>query len=412
MQSDKTLILLTGNFPYLSGEEFIETEIYYTSSYFKKVIIIPNGVSSEKREIPNNCVLLNFSKFIPNDLPFRNTPKNIWHVVILFKILSKEFRPYSPYLLNKRHLISYCKEVVRKKDCFLKFLKDNNLLISNIVVYSYWNNDQVTFFSLFKKIGLDFNLIARAHEADLYEEHNNKNGFFLFRKFNIQGLNKFVLISKQGKNYISNKYPEYKSKYELSYLGTKGLEQNKNLASNEIKQVLSCSYINSRKRIHLIIEILRNCKSKIHWTHLGGGDNDLTIELINMANSKLPSNVTFEFKGHQSNSEVLNYYQNNWVDCFILVSENEGLPVSLMEVASFGIPMMATNVGGVSEIVNAKTGILIDKDFDISDAVFSLENLLYNGESVIKREDVRKHWEMNFNAEMNYNQFAQSLLSL
>jgi glycosyltransferase involved in cell wall biosynthesis len=52
----------------------------------------------------------------------------------------------------------------------------------------------------------------------------------------------------------------------------------------------------------------------------------------------------------------------NSVDLFLNVSTTEGVPVSIMEAFSAGIPVYATNVGGTSEIVNSGNGKLMDKD--------------------------------------------------
>jgi glycosyltransferase involved in cell wall biosynthesis len=42
------------------------------------------------------------------------------------------------------------------------------------------------------------------------------------------------------------------------------------------------------------------------------------------------------------------------------VSLSEGVPVSIMEAFSAGIPVYATNVGGTSEIVDNSNGKLLD----------------------------------------------------
>ena len=49
----------------------------------------------------------------------------------------------------------------------------------------------------------------------------------------------------------------------------------------------------------------------------------------------------------------------NDFDLFVNMSLSEGIPVSIMEAISFGIPIIATNVGGNAEIVNDETGVLI-----------------------------------------------------
>ncbi len=46
-------------------------------------------------------------------------------------------------------------------------------------------------------------------------------------------------------------------------------------------------------------------------------------------------------------------------DGFVLASNNEGLPVALMEALALGLPVVATEVGGVPEAIDASNGILI-----------------------------------------------------
>jgi glycosyltransferase involved in cell wall biosynthesis len=46
-------------------------------------------------------------------------------------------------------------------------------------------------------------------------------------------------------------------------------------------------------------------------------------------------------------------------DVAVLSSENEGTPVSLIEAAAAGTPSVATDVGGVGEVVTGETGILV-----------------------------------------------------
>ena len=45
-------------------------------------------------------------------------------------------------------------------------------------------------------------------------------------------------------------------------------------------------------------------------------------------------------------------------DVAVLSSANEGTPVSLIEAAAAGRPAVATDVGGVSEVVRPESGIL------------------------------------------------------
>jgi glycosyltransferase involved in cell wall biosynthesis len=49
-------------------------------------------------------------------------------------------------------------------------------------------------------------------------------------------------------------------------------------------------------------------------------------------------------------------------DILVLPSNIEGLPAVLLEAMFCKTPVVAYNVGGISEIVNAQTGSLIEKD--------------------------------------------------
>jgi len=111
----------------------------------------------------------------------------------------------------------------------------------------------------------------------------------------------------------------------------------------------------------------------------------------------------------------MNFYQKESIDYFVNVSEHEGLPVSIMEAMSFGIPAIATNVGGTNEIVNDnKTGILLDKEFtnqDLTDAFVRLIKM-DDKEYIQLRENCRIYWQNNFDARKNYNKFTNQLMNL
>ena len=50
----------------------------------------------------------------------------------------------------------------------------------------------------------------------------------------------------------------------------------------------------------------------------------------------------------------------NISDAFILPSYTEGLPVSILEAMSYGLPILATPVGSIPEVVNESNGILFE----------------------------------------------------
>lgn len=66
----------------------------------------------------------------------------------------------------------------------------------------------------------------------------------------------------------------------------------------------------------------------------------------------------FYFAGFVSRSELLEYYQNATV--YVLPSYYEGLPTTLLEAMSCGVPSIATDVEGSSELIkDGENGLLV-----------------------------------------------------
>jgi glycosyltransferase involved in cell wall biosynthesis len=110
------------------------------------------------------------------------------------------------------------------------------------------------------------------------------------------------------------------------------------------------------------------------------------------------------------NEEIIKFYQNNSVNLFISLSEAEGIPVSIMEAISFGIPILSTDVGGCKEIVAEETGILIPLETEMNEVA----NIITEFKDSFKntnefRKGVRKFWEEHFDAEKNYKSLFKQI---
>lgn len=56
--------------------------------------------------------------------------------------------------------------------------------------------------------------------------------------------------------------------------------------------------------------------------------------------------------------------QMNDADLFVLPSNYEGMPITLIEAMSIGLPIVATRVGGVPDIISDKNGVLIENGIE------------------------------------------------
>ncbi len=114
---------------------------------------------------------------------------------------------------------------------------------------------------------------------------------------------------------------------------------------NEQRLIVSFSNVIPLKRVELIFEVLNGLVNhEIRWVHFGDGQNLPELEQKIALEKK--SHLTVEFRGRVSNEEVLDFYKQEGPYFFINLSTSEGIPVSIMEAFSVGIPVVATAVGG------------------------------------------------------------------
>ena len=114
-----------------------------------------------------------------------------------------------------------------------------------------------------------------------------------------------------------------------------------------------------------------------------------------------------------SKDQINNFYLTHEINLFISLSSSEGLPVSMMEAQSYGIPIMSTDVGGSNEICKDQTGFLIVPNFDVRDVSDKIKDFSYSYKNTNEfHQKCRQHWEMNFNAELNYKEFMMLIDNL
>ena len=82
-----------------------------------------------------------------------------------------------------------------------------------------------------------------------------------------------------------------------------------------------------------------------------------------------------------------------------------------MEALSFGIPVIATDVGGSSELVSDKVGELISSNFSTESLGKSIEKVLNlkSEELLLLRSNARSIFELKVNAKINYLLFYNKI---
>jgi glycosyltransferase involved in cell wall biosynthesis len=397
----KKLIIITNEFPFGKRETFLESEIQVISRYFSHIIIIPCKFAPGLRELPNNATVDNtFAN--EYQYKFKWTIKSVFSSLTAITFIKYGTKECS--IIFYKNLFKYCILSNLIKAGSKSILEEN----PGVTIYSYWFNNVVDVFSRMKDT-FDFKLVTRAHRGDLYEEFSTLK-FFPFREYNINKIDAVYSISEDGRQYLNDRFRV--SNVHRSRLGVfDNATLTKKPTIGNIS-IVSVSNIIPVKRVGLIAESIilfanENLDLKISWNHFGHGP--LANKILEFLEKNQPPNFNYKFHGVVSNSQILKYYSEHPVSLFINLSESEGIPVSIMEAISFGIPILATSVGGVSEIVNPNTGLTIESACNAAIVSKGISKLIEHSPTP---ETVKAFWLENFSAEKNFLEFSKSLINL
>lgn len=247
------------------------------------------------------------------------------------------------------------------------------------------------------------NLDERTYEAknSFPVAINNLKNFNLVVTFTKDGVaNKFLEENSIKNMYIPNFSRDVNNtKNDIDYISKFGLDKNK-------KTILYNAAFEDRKNQLFVINYINNSKklSSYNWIFLGSiSDEKYLASCINQNKNK---NVIF-VKGTPKTEIIDQVYQQ--VDCVVLLSIAEGMPLVLLETLSANKPFIATPVGGVR-------GVLGDKcsDYILNNTTPSLNELENKLELVFKNKiNNRQIWFENFNKDViiqNYQKIIRDLL--
>ena len=408
----KTLILLCDNYPLSAREFFIDDEMRVIAPKFDKVLIYTASADSGEnlnRFVPANAEIVSFSR----------QKLEIGKLKSIFRIFKPMFVAelfFALRSLSVKYWLSAIKimyvEIHRaanlKKD-LVGLCKAKNLNPSDCVFYSYWHDYKALALAMLRKDDQSIKCVARAHGWDNFADRHTPP-YLPFKSFIINNLSQTYSISDAGKiyfeQYLNRKLDD---KVTVSRLGKFNDRQPNMDKPSDSVLICSCSNIIPVKRVDKIIEVISLLQTKkIRWVHFG--DGPLRAELESTAANKL-QNIDFEFRGIVANNKILDFYAENHVDLFINLSASEGIPVSIMEALSAGIPALATNVGGTAEAVNSKNGFLIPADFDCRNVAQILDDYLNLpiSEQNVYRQNAYDFWKENYDAAKNYAVFLRHI---
>ncbi len=308
-------------------------------------------------------------------------------------------------MLSSRKLVLNYKKLNRNPDIsvfhdFFVYDQYVRLIKNDAKKVLFFHSDGLKFEMLYK----NFPKLRKSLFAKYLEKRFDKS---------VKNLDKIVFIAKKGQmNFIETNLNINPSKTTSFHNGIDDLsdEQKKEIIEipehKKFKYRLICTgTVSERKGQYIIINALSKINKEIlrdiHLTLLGSG-SQLTLlkEFVN--NNNLAKHVSFE--GSVDNSMVYKYLKQATI--YILMSNNEGLPISIIEAMRTGLPVISTKVAGIPELVeNEKNGILLDPDEN------QLIELLNNINSY-NWDDMGKYSRTRFENEFTFDKMREAYCNM
>jgi glycosyltransferase involved in cell wall biosynthesis len=203
---------------------------------------------------------------------------------------------------------------------------------------------------------------------------------------------------------VNNGIQDYFSSYKIENIKTNH-KINILFVSNLIK-------IKGHDTFLQALAILNNKNIPLYGYIIGAESEFSQENLCQMIDKQALHNIV-SYVGPKYNHEKLYYYAKS--DIFIMPTRHEVFPGVVLEAMQFGIPVIATNVGGIPEIIDdGINGFIVDKD-NPSQIAHKIE-LLINDKMLRKKmgESAREKFLKNYTFskyEHNMKHVFNSILS-
>lgn len=392
------LLLITNSYPFggVTEQAFVEPELFALLSRFDRVTIAPVTKTGPEMDVPEGVsVDSTLCRRLPGMADKLTTLLNpgtwraLWHD-------RRQLRS----MRGIRDAFAYYAYI----DYFAKRLCSMGIDTSRTLIYTFWY-DYVTCAAATLPHPM---IVTRAHGHDIYEEEGFISRYW--RHLSLKSLLSVYVASGNGADYLKRKFPEHTEKIKVSYLGSRNPVETAfdKAFDSGVLSLLTVSRLSQEKRVPMLMRgLLAFAKSypdiELHWTLVGSGVE--AGDLYAIANDGLPSNFHIYFHGALPNGEVHRLMSQGHFDAMVLTSRSEGgVPISICEAMSYGIPVIATAVGGVPELVGESTGMLLPRVF--TDREFAEAVHEFYCRRTVQTFRCRGVWEEKFSANTLRKEFA------
>lgn len=403
-----TLVLLTESYP-LGGQtepSFVGPEIDALAAEFDRVIIVPVLDRGPQHPLPPN-VTADLSFLTRRPSPTDKAAALLWPETWRHLWADRSFIHSPRQALAALAFSAYARHYRRQ---IRKLVRRHSLDLTDTLFYSFWFDYHTAALAGIK--GAKF--ITRAHGYDIYDSENP----FLSHSWRQAALARMAAcfpVSDFGTDYIRTDYPEYAAKIHSRRLGSAppvGINPPAAAGGDSAFTLMSIARVAPEKRVDLLCRCLchwagTHPSRQVSWIHVG--DGPLTDTLRREA-AKAPANLTIELTGALPNAEVHRLLATRHVDITAMLSRSEGLGLAACESMAYGVPVMATDVGGLPETINDRTGVLLSPDPTPEEFARRLDEAMPRLPQM--RPEARLRWAENFDASRLRKEFAHEIRNM
>jgi len=242
-------------------------------------------------------------------------------------------------------------KVVRK----IKFSNEDTCYILNDykVAYSFYQEYPKVKHSIFMMHN-NGDLLSML-DARMLNDRKIYNKLTLMEKTIYEKAERIVFVSENARKTFVSKNAEYADKAITIYNGLPKVDcTDISKKQYEYLNLVTVGTLGERKNQKSIIDALKEIDDPtIKLTCVGGGD----VEYFSRYAKECGLGENVNVVGPQQ--DVSEYLLK--ANLFVSASLNEGLPISAQEAMSYGLPLILTNVGGCSELIEGN-GILIEPE--------------------------------------------------
>lgn len=414
---ERALVILTNRFPFDTGEEYLEAELPILAERFASIVVVPlmtTAASARTRRVPEGVSVVDPRAEL-------GTLGRVREVLTRAPLEARGWAGLRglPRLRRPDHAAFDVYFEARAQAALRAVLAHEGRIRPAegvpVTIYSYW-------FYLTARVGValaqrwratnEVRLISRGHGYDV-NEAASAVGHLPLRRFLLEHVDALHPVAETTSRRLRREHPDHAATISTRRLGSARPDAPVR-ADQAARRLVTVSAVRPLKRLPLVadaVELLRQDHPDLTWTHFGAGRGRYARRTRERILQQLGP-ATVDFRGHQPNAAVHAWYAATPATAFVNVSTSEGVPVSVMEAMSHGLPVVATDVGGTAELFTPSMfDGLLPADLTAEDLAARLHTLLTSSPDAYAAASAAsvEAWRAQWDAEQNFRSFAEEL---